>query len=256
MENPTQRRSKIAHEVSRQLENIARGVMLGGSMQYGQNYSVKEDSDIDLVSVVDSQNIDLVKSKKYFRRAIPARVINMFKEGGINFFWVTQNINDVETNVFFYETNNYVDFCLLKGGGLTGYISEKPKDIQKNKDFEGNDLNLNREVIPLGEGGYIYHKPVLANGKFWGGPPRMDYEYPLRILYEKENFFTELKEKVWGALIEQLVKEYGRNVDLSKASILNSNWIYQTRREKFPPKIMDYIKNKTEIELKRYLSKS
>lgn len=256
MDNPTQKRLKISNKISSQLEGIARGVILGGSMQYGQNYSVTDKSDIDMVVVTDNNKIDSISSLKYFKGNVPEHVKKMFKNKEINFFWVTKNVDGVEVNNFFYETKDYIDFCLLKGRGLIGYISTRPENTQKSKGFTGEVLEFDRNVKELKDGGYLYEKSVLVNRKFWGGAPRIDFMYPLKILYEENKFFTNLDKKVWGAFIEQLVKEQGRNVNLSKASILYSNWVYQNKREKLPPKIIEYIKDRTKRELKRYLEKN
>ncbi|MCK4647467.1 hypothetical protein KAT24_00880 [Candidatus Pacearchaeota archaeon] len=255
MTNPTQKKLKIAKEISKQLEGIVNGTMLGGSMQYGQNYSVTEKSDVDMVVVININKINLINSLKYFKGRIPAHVEKMFKNKKINSFWVTKNVGGVEVNNFFYETKDYTDFCLLKGMGLKEYISTQPKNTQKSLGFTGEVLEFNRNVRGLREGGYLYEKPIWVNGKFWGGAPKIDFMYPLKILYEKDKFFTNLDEKVWKAFTEQLVKEQGKNVNLSKASILHSNWIYQNRQEKLPSKMIKYIKDRTKKELKKYLEK-
>jgi hypothetical protein len=255
MNNPTKKRLKISNEISSQLENIAKGVILGGSMQYGQNYSVTDKSDIDMVIVMDTNKINLINSLEYFKGEIPEHVKKMFTDKKINFFWVTKNVEGIEVNNFFYETNDYVNFCLLKGRKLIGYIPMLPANIQKTEGFTGEVLKFDRNVRELKKGGYIYEKPSLINGKFWGSAPKIDFMYPLKILYEENKFFTNLDKKVWRAFTEQLVKEQGSNVDLSKASILYSNWIYQNRRKKFSPQIIKYIKDRTKRELKKYLEK-
>jgi hypothetical protein len=180
----------------------------------------------------------------------------MFKNKDINFFWVTKDVEGVEINNFFYETKSYVDFCLLKSEGIKGYLHTRPKETQKNSGFTGKSLEFNRRVRKTKEGGYIYEKPTLVNGKFWGGAPKIDFMYPLKILYEEDKFFTNLNKKVWKASIEQLVKEQGKGVDLSQASILKSNWIYQNRREKLPQEVIDKIKNRTKKELNNYLKEN
>ncbi|MCK5150056.1 hypothetical protein KAJ87_03985 [Candidatus Pacearchaeota archaeon] len=45
----TKKRIEIAEKISSQLKGVVRGVLLGGSMGFGQNFSVTEKSDIDMV---------------------------------------------------------------------------------------------------------------------------------------------------------------------------------------------------------------
>jgi len=246
----TKKRLNIAKKIASPLENIAKGVLLGGSMGFGQCYCISKKSDIDMVVVIDKPRLNKLESTWFFKRRTSKEVLDLFKENKINFFWVMKNIEDVEVNAFVYEKKAYVDFCLLKGN-LRGFINHKPSEMQENYGFDGKKIKFNRNIIPYKKG-FIYEKPALAQEKYWGGPPRQDFFYSWFKLYQEGNFLSDLERNVWKTTIKQLFKEYGRNPDLNKIKILNTHYTYQTARFKLSPRMVGEIEKRTEWELKQY----
>ena len=56
----TKKRLDISNDIVSKLEGLVNGVILGGSMGYGQNYSVTDKSDIDMAIIVDVDKVDLI----------------------------------------------------------------------------------------------------------------------------------------------------------------------------------------------------
>jgi len=243
----TEKRLVIAKEISSQLEGVVRGIILGGSMGYGQNFSVTEASDIDMVVIADKTKARNLENTDYFRGEVPIDVLELFEKGVINLFWVTKHVRGIEVNSFVYETRGYTGFCLLNGN-LIGYIPTKPQETQNCYRFNGEPVTFNRSVRPYGKG-FLYEKPALADGKFWGGPPRSDFLVGGHVLYESKNFLKSLSDKVWKSTIKQMIKEYGSNIDLSKINILNTDFTFQRKPEKLPQKIIDAVQERTLKEL-------
>ena len=179
--NETKKRLKIAERISSSLEGIAKEVLLGGSMGFGQNYSVTDKSDVDLVVVVDGSNINQLKSSWYFKGQTVPEFTELLKTQQATVFWVTRNIDGIETNAFVYETEGYVDFCLLKGG-LRSIVQRKPREVQKAYGFDGQEFTFHRNVTPYKNLGFSYEKPALIDGKCWMGVPRQDFLYSGCIL--------------------------------------------------------------------------
>lgn len=243
----TEKRLRIAQGISSQLEGIVKGVLLGGSMGFGQNFSVTDKSDIDMVIVCDKQRARDLASTDYFSGRVPENVLRMFEDEIINLFWVTREVDSVEVNSFVYETQGYEKFCVLKGE-IKGYIPTKPSETQTQHGFDGTEITFKRNVTPF-ENGFIYEKPALANGKFWGGPPRSDFLIPSHVIYQQNNFFVDMKEKVWDSVLKQMIKEYGRNLDLEKINILNTDFSYQRKPEKLPLSVIEQVKKETKERL-------
>lgn len=214
-------------------------------MGYGQNYSVSKNSDIDLIVVADISQIDKLNEKPYFKNQISQEVLKMWKNKGINCFWISRNIEGIKVNVFIYESENYKNFCLLKGS-FTAFTNSKPENTKLIYDFEGNEIKIDIKVKHSKIGhGFIYTKPALSNGKFIGVYPTMDFIESCQILYEKNNFLINLQKDIWKNIANQLILEHGKNVNLAKFNILNAHWVYQNHPEKLPQKIINQIQEKT-----------
>lgn len=248
----TEKRLEISRNISSQLEGIVQGVLLGGSMGFGQNYSVTEKSDIDMVIVCDKNRARDLESTPYFSGHVPKNVLRMFEEGIINLFWVTQEVDSIEVNSFIYETGGYKTFCRLEGK-IKGYIPTEPSGTQSSYGFDGTLFTFQRNVTPY-ESGFLYEKPALAEGKFWGGPPRGDFLIPSHILYQKGDFFNKIRENVWDSVLRQLIKEFGPDVDLNHVNVINSHFTYQRTPEKLPSSTIETIKKETEDRLRKLTS--
>lgn len=247
----TKKRLQIAKDIAVPLESIVKGVLLGGSMGFGQNYSVTDESDIDMVVVIESSRLNSLMSVDYFEGGTSQEVFELFRTGKINFFWVTRFVDGVEVNAFVYDMNAYADFCLLRGD-LVGFSKKKPDGEKVAWGFDGNNLLVRRKVVPFNDG-YLYNKPVLLEGKYWGGVPRQDFFYSGYVVLQENDFFTDLEARTWRVAIEQLVKEHGRTPDLTKTNILNTHYTYKTNRGKLPTEVTDKITKRTVIELEQYL---
>ena len=245
----TDKRLKIAKNITSSLKGVAKGIFLGGSMGFGQNYSVTENSDVDLVIVTTRGNVKKLSNTNFSLGKVDGGVISSFKQGKIDMFWATKHIEGVEVNSFVYEDNQYAGFCLLNNG-LRLFIGAKPSETQTSYGFDGKPITFSRKVIPF-KSGFVYEKPALVKGRYWGGPPRQDFFYSGQVLYQEGNFLSQLEKRIWKATLEQLVKEYGPNPDLSRFNVLNTHFTYQTARERLPPKIIKLIQDRTISELKQ-----
>ena len=246
----TEKRLEISRRISKSLENCVQGIMLGGSMGFGQNYSVTEKTDIDMVVVIEKNQLGELLRKDLFKGKLPREAINAFKEGKINLFWATNYLEGVEVNSFVYEKEGYIDFCTLQGS-LKGYRSTKPRSSQEAFTFGGEKISFDRKIKPY-EKGFIFEKPALVNGKYWGVPPRQDYFFSGDIIFEKNGLFTKLESKVWQTTVGQLLKEYGPNINLKNTNILNTHFSYQAAKEKVPLEVAEKIKNRTERLVRQY----
>lgn len=248
----TKKRLDIAKKITNSLEGVVKGVLLGGSMGFGQNYSVHDKSDIDMVVVIDKSKINSLLSTWYFKDQISNNVLNLFKKQDINLFWVSRVVDDVEVNAFVYETKGYEDFCLIKAS-LKGHIKNEPSKTQKSIMFNGEEIEFSRNIKPYDDG-FIYEKPTLANDKYYGSVPREDHFYCSHVMIQENNYFDNLEKQVWKNTIKQLIKEHGENPNLEKTSVLKAHYIYNKSPERLPQEIVNKIKERTKKELENYRS--
>jgi len=245
----TEKRLSIVNYIAKDLKKITECMILGGSMGYGQNYSVAPWCDINMVLVIDKANLDYLLDKPFFNQTIDDKTIDLFKTGKIGMFWSKRLIRGIETEVYVYERDSFIDFCTLKKD-LVAFIPYKPRDKQLAFTFSGEKIFFDRNVRPFGSG-YLYDKPALANGVYWGGVPHDDFFFCNYLVYDKNDFYSDLSNEVWSSVIKQLVKEHGLNVDIEKFNVLNSMYTYQTNRIGLPKAIIEKIKQRTLQELEK-----
>ena len=243
-EEEYQKRIKIVKDITKKIKHSVEAVVIGGSVGY---HNVESHCDIDMVIVIEKDKIDEFASLPYFRDYINKNVIELFRQGNINLFWVTKIVNSIEVNYFIYDSQGYQDYCLLVGDRI-GFIKKKPKDSYCGYGFGGEKICFDRNVKEIKEG-FLYTHPALVGGKYYGGVPRDDFFYLAYIAYEKERFFTKLREKVWKVIIRQFIKEYGMNYDLSKASPLKAIFLYNWQIELDKKLMNDEIVNKINARL-------
>lgn len=218
-------------------------------MGFGQNFSVREDSDIDLVIICDISQVDELVKKPFFSNNVSQEITDLFKQKDITLFWNTKIIDGVEVNAFVYESAAYRDFCLLKSD-LNIFIKTKPADVQSAYGFDGEKISFDRNVRAFKDG-FLFTKPALANGKFWGGVPKQDFYYSGVIVHEQDGYLSKMEPEVWKATVQQLVHEYGKDVDLSKYNILNTHFTYKTAPERLPIETVEKITARTKEELQK-----
>ena len=243
----TARRLRIAQDLAKQIKPFTKAIVLGGSMGYGMNYSLRENSDIDLVVIFDKNQLDGLLSKEYFKEFDLSEPIELIKKEQAGFFWVTKFIQDVEVNIFMYEMNAYVNYCLFRKK-IIGYRKEGTKTNGKGYLFDGTLIEFDQNVRKFGKG-YLYEKPILFEGKYWNAVPRNDFICSYHILHEKDNFWKELELKVWREIVKLLIKEYGNKPDLDKVGPIYSHWVYQNSPERLPLGFIEKVKNKTKEEI-------
>lgn len=250
-EPETQKRILIARTIADLVEPHVRCVVVGGSVGYGANFSVTGDSDIDMVVVCPIPETRRLTKLPFFRNRTPENITQMFEQKAIDMFWVSREINSVEVNIFLYEPCAYERFCTTQGC-ITAYKPTKPAPVQDSYLFDGSCVTFDRSVRAFDEG-YLYERPPLADGRFYGGMPRNDFLIRSLLLYQQGSYFHNLREKVWHTAIAQLIKEHGPHPDIEQHNILNTLYAYSHTPEKVPPVVQQEIHQETELRLKAKL---
>lgn len=251
----TQRRLDIISHVNEQVSPNIEAMIIGGSMGYGQNFSIKPTSDIDMLVIIDKAMLDPLMTTNYFRQTMSPKVLNMFRSQEINSFWVTKEVNGVQVNSYIYELENFRNFCLLRDSINVFLIQErKPQELVESYGFRGK-LTVHRPSTKF-ENGWIRPRPQFAtNDLFYADGPRIDFMYSSYLAFQRNSFFDNLEREVWPVYIAQLVKENPK-LNLEEASLLNAHRVYQTQPERLPAHIVRKIRERTAKELTDYLKKS
>ena len=245
-ENETQKRLEIVDYIADQIKPHVYAIALGGSMGYGQNFSVAPWCDIDTVIVTDRNRVKGLLKTPYFNQNVPEQVANLFQEGKIDYFWASKDVGGIGVDIFVYDKDPFEEFVTLKGEGITGFIPTRPGEFQTGYNFKGERIEFNRHVEECGDG-FLYTKPTLASEEtYWGGVPRDDFFFMSHIVHEEDSYYTNLSERVRSSVVEQLVKEHGPNPDLQEANILNTLFTFQTNGQGMRDDLISKIKRETE----------
>lgn len=246
----TKKRLKIARKISRQFRNIARCVLLGGSLGYGQNFSITSKSDIDLVVVCDKNKLKFLLHTPFLKDEINREVCSLFEKRKLNLIWIKKIELGIEVNIFIYETVSYKDFCLSEKE-IIGF-SKTPKESKKITKFffDGSCTKIDINSWELFNG-QCFIRPGSFNGRYCGGPNKTDFLYSSIPIVGK-SFFKEISKKFWKFAIKKLIEEHGPHVNLKKHNLLNTHFTYVTSPHRIPPKIIKRIELRTlkEIRLK------
>jgi len=252
-EEEYQKRLKILHNITNQIKHCVETVVVGGSVGY---HNVENHCDIDTVVVVDMANIDNLLSTDYFQGTVQKEVLDLFKKKLINFFWVSKKVGGIDVDVFIYDKEAYEKNCLLDGNRI-GFINKKVSSKNYGFGFTGQKIEYDRKVKSF-KGGCIYETPPFAKGIYIGQVPRDDFLFLGYVAFQKDNYFTNLQEKVWNKLTLQLIEECGKDVDLTKQNILNSifvyNWQKELKKTLLSDEILERIKKRTREEVAKIIS--
>jgi hypothetical protein len=221
-----------------------RAIIYGGSMAYG---SVRESSDVDLIVVTEASSIRTVVSHPYFA-SVDDETLSAFETSKIGFFWASREIEGVVINAFVYDLSSLERFALLEAD-LIGYRNDR-SSARAGYDFSGRSVSIAADSEPFGTG-WLYTRPALNNGAYYGGVPRDHFWFMYRTLVD-DGSFEELAQRSRQAVIKQLVREHGPCVDLAQHNVLNTIHAYHERRDRVSDTTFDLIR----VETRRLLEKS
>jgi len=243
----TQRRLALASEIASQITDQALCVVVGGSVGYGADSSVKPETDVDMPIVCSIENIGGLMSNAFFRNGAPEAAVSMFADGVIGFFNVSRIVDGIEVNTFIYEPRVYEEFCLQRSG-VIGFKTTKPPSTQDAYLFDATHVMFDRDVRAH-EGGFLYEKPALLDGRFYGGMPRNDYLIRSVCVWEHDSFFQAMRERVWSSVITRLIAEHGPEPDVTQFNVLNSLYAYSHKRHQVPPDVQEAVRQETSKRL-------
>ena len=234
-----QLRLEILQDIVREYSPIAHSMHVGGSMGYGREQAVRHDSEIDLVLTLDSMD-DL--DKLPLASDTPKELL---RNGEISMAWGKIQDEDATVNMFIYARQSLEDICLLRGR-FSGWYQDMPKDFQTAFNFGGEELLVERKVRMISDG-YIYTKPILQEGQFWGGAPREDFYYGSLVLHDPHDFLKNLEAQVWDATCRRLIVEHGPRVKLDRFNVLNAHYTNNISPERIPEKMKRAIQRRTTV---------
>lgn len=256
----TRKRLKVARKIKKLIGPLVEGIVIGGSVGFGQNYSVTKNSDIDMPVIIDPKDVEEL-TKTIYLKGCDRQAIQLFTRGKIDFFWVTKQIDGVIANMFIYNQASYENFCTLKSSikGFRRILPDSERKSMTRYGFDGKPIEVDKNLRKT-RNGWVFEHPQFHNGKYFGIMSRGDLLGLGYAFYERErNYFKHLSSRTWESVINQLVKEHGMktkegvSVDLTRFNVLNTLWVVHHNPTKVPQEVLQKIEKRTREELRKII---
>lgn len=222
---PSEARLAIAAEEVRTLPVRPLAALASGSTALGM---ARDSSDLDLVMVLEPG-----RAGDAFPGTDPL-ALRLFEEGGLGVFWVTDEVEGVEVNRFVYAPEPLRAHCRMEAPLLAWKGGSRVGDTGRGHAFDGTMLAFDRRVRSLG-GGWLYERPALCRGRYWGGVPKQNFLGGI-VPLAGPGWIEALSDETWEATVRQLVAEELETLHRlpTGLSVLNTHWTCQESPERFP----------------------
>jgi hypothetical protein len=154
----TGKRNDIIKKLSLKFDfSICEGILLSGSMVYGKNYSVRKDSDIDLLLIIKAENIFRIKQYPFFASVhYDNHTLKLFNEKSVNCFWFDVFENGIMINVVVFEYEYFESLCNFKEIMLLRAKLDDTLDIIKSRTLKLSNGQLIQDAPTQQKNGTNY----------------------------------------------------------------------------------------------------
>ncbi|MDP1729535.1 MAG: nucleotidyltransferase domain-containing protein [archaeon] len=214
-----------------ELKSFCDAVILAGSVAYGKNFSVRKESDIDLIILIERKDYDKITKCKLFK--ITAQIeeaLEFFKNKEVDHFSIREKIDDVDIQYHFWdkEAHYRAELMQLPAPKVYNVFNMNPTELT-GLDFSGIVHHLKLGDIKKCKYGAIHNYPAyfMENGYLILRQPILNLITAPEILFTKDSQLLKNIESIWQNLAKKLIEESNGKVDLSKKSIIRAmygNW--------------------------------
>lgn len=189
----TRKRNSIIKKLSSKFDfAICEGILLSGSMVYGQNHSVKKDSDIDLLLVIKAENIFKIKQYPFFVSVhYDDHTLELFSEKKANCFWFDVFVNRIMLNIVVVEYEYFKRLCDFKETALLRAKLEDTLDIIKSRTLRLENGQIIQDAPTQEKNGtnYIIQYALYDKDSLISRPLLSNIAIS-RVLYSKTSIFS------------------------------------------------------------------
>ena len=242
----TKKRLKIVDRIKPILESFCEIAVLVGSVAYGKNYSVRKESDIDLIIFINRDNGDKISNCELFNVTSQIKeALKFFKESEIEHFSIVENIDGVKVQYHFWDKVAHFRAERFEKPWPKVYNIFGNTGILVGADFSGKDRNTKTNV-KLCKHGAIHDYPpyFIDNGCFILRQPIQNLIMDPDILFCKDNKLYDNIEVIWKKIAERFIEE-SNSRDLKKDTLfsLYGYWNFSPKsKKKIQAKILEVLK--------------
>ncbi len=242
-EEETQKRFELIYWFAEYIKNSVTGLMVSGSMSYGQNYSVKPSSDIDMQLLVNNETVkELLKTGCFdsdeLRHAVEGYLAGLYGQFSLVF-----EKDGVSMECHFWDEQAFIDAITFKNENtkrLRSSIDTPSTDFGYSFDREESRKDYYGEVV---SGFAVADFPSFRkiNDKtFLCRPVTNILGLPLVVITYSR--LSDAIEECWKIAVGKLLEFAGsNNVDLSTISIANT----LPGKNKMSPGSLEKVQTKT-----------
>lgn len=191
----TYKRNKIVKNLSSFFDfSVCEGVILSGSMVYGKNYSIRKDSDIDLLLIVKAENIFKIKKYPFFLSSYyDDHTLELFNKKLAQTFWFDIFVDEVMINVVVLEYEYFKEFCNFEKKHLLRAKLDDTLDIIKERTLRLSDGRIIQDSSNQQKNGtnYIVNYDLYNEGALISRPIFSNIAIS-RVLYSKTDIIPKL----------------------------------------------------------------
>ncbi len=219
----------MLEEISSKLKPFTEALILVGSLSHGRNYSVRKESDIDLVILINNNKIKKILECNLFEKTEQLlEGTSLFEKRVVDHMSVLRQIKEVEVQFHFWDKEEHFKAETLEKPSFNWYcpwpknkhfhIELNYKGELKKKEIKilqkckyGDIINIYSHLII--DGDFI---PMIIMNNFLSNPP---------ITYTKDERIYENIEVMWKKFIKKLKEN--REEPLLVDDVMNSisgNW--------------------------------
>jgi hypothetical protein len=225
-EKETKKRWSIIDKILPELKSFCEAVIIAGSTAYGKNFSVRKESDIDLIILINREDIDkILKSKLFTITPQVEEAKAFFKNKEVDHFSIIENIDGISPQYHFWDKEAHFKAELLQLPIPKVYNVFRLNQKQlSGLDFSGKERYLDLTDVKKCKYGiiHIYPSHFIQEGAFVPKEPILNLITAPDIAFVKDQQLLRNIDKIWENLTKRLVEESNGKIDLNKKSIIKS----------------------------------
>lgn len=199
-----QRFSKLAHTLTQQFSDAILGALIAGSVAHSRPEFVRNDSDVDLVVIAESEHF--LKNLPDFYNLLPQPVAFNHIDG----FTIHNFIDDIEVSIVMYTPETFLNrLCALattpmriwrNNIGPGQYSNKTSAAGYKLRDFNGLEYEWQQGIFEYGDGYIVQYYPgqYIENHFILGSYPQNILNKP--IVTKHHSIIDAGVEKLWTQL--------------------------------------------------------
>ncbi len=247
----TKKRLNLVNWFSDYIKPSVSGLIISGSLSYGQNYSVKPTSDIDMQLLVNPENVKELVTTNCFDFDELIRAVKGYESGLFRQFSLTFKKDNIPMECHFWDERAFIEAITFKNENTKrlrssvetpstdfGYAFDREENV---KDYFG-EISNGYAIADFPSYRYIRNKLFLCR------PITNILGLPL-VLIDNPKINTAIDD-CWKTAVKELLNFCDGSFDLEKANIANT----LPGKNKMSPEALNKVYIKTIETLKAITS--